>query len=248
LPTLWRAFEATSRAGELLPPDSSAFDLLGAGRRLGFVPKHCIVWIARCAAYLSFWLVVSAGLGVMFGGCTTTHRTPRSALEKPTESTTIGPGDVFKMQIVGEKDLPLEYQVASDGTVDLPYIQRVHVAGLEPQEVQELIRNQLIEKQILADPSVVVSIAEFQSKRVTVLGEVQKPGSFPLVVGLTLLQAISNAGGLNAIADHHQLTLTRTTGGETTTVSIDFDEITEGRAKDVPLQAGDQIYVGERVF
>lgn len=152
------------------------------------------------------------------------------------------------MQIVGEKDLPLEYQVASDGSVDLPYIHRLHVAGLEPQELQRLIRRKLIEKQILQDPSVVVSVVEYRSKRVTVLGEVQKPGSFPLVVGMTLLQAISNAGGLNAIADHHNVTLTRTTGAKTVTVTIDFDEITAGRAKDIPLQSGDRIYVGERVF
>jgi polysaccharide biosynthesis/export protein VpsN len=196
-----------------------------------------------CALLLG--LVVVSGRPL---GCVSTQQTPTRTLAKPKESTTIGPGDVFRMQIVGEKDLPLEYQVASDGSVDLPYIQRIVVAGLEPQELQEKIRKELVDKQIFNDPSVVVSVMEYRSKRVTVLGEVQKPGSFPLVVGLTMLQAISNAGGLTAIADQHSVTLTRAAEGKTVTVTIDFAEIAAGRAQDPPLQSGDRIYVGERVF
>ena len=76
----------------------------------------------------------------------------------------------------------------------------------------------------------------------------QRPGSFPLTPGMTLVQAISNAGGLNAIANGERVNLTRKDRSRTTTVVLSFDSITEGRSPDIPLQAGDQIYVHERVF
>ena len=172
----------------------------------------------------------------------------RVKLPDPVESTTLGPGDVFTLDMVGEKELPREFQVASDGSVDLPYVHRLRVAGLEPQEVAASVRQQLIDRKILVDPSIIVSVKEYNSKRVTVLGQVQKPGSFPLTTGMTLVQAISNAGGLNAIANGERVNLTRKDKQGATTVVLSFDSITEGRSPDLPLQAGDQIYVHERVF
>ena len=169
-------------------------------------------------------------------------------LPPPVESTTVGPGDVFQMQIVGEKDLPGEYQIASDGTVDLPYLHRVEVKGLEPQEIARLIRTKLIEKQILTDPSVVVAVKEYNSKRIVLLGQVQKPGSFPLSPGLTLIQAVSLAGGFTSIANTSRVNLTRSSKGGSRTVQVNLDEITGGRSPDIPLQAGDRVYVYERIF
>lgn len=160
----------------------------------------------------------------------------------------IGPGDVFTMQIVSEKDLPAEYQVASDGTVDLPYIQTLQVAGLEPQEVARIVRQRLIDKKVLDDPIVVVQVKDYKSRTVILLGQVAKPGSFPLTTGLTLMQAISLAGGLSQIADDDNVTLTRKMTEGTKTVTISVDAITDGKAPDVPLQAGDRIYVPARLF
>jgi polysaccharide export outer membrane protein len=170
-------------------------------------------------------------------------------LPVPVESTTLGPGDLFTLEIVGEKDLPKEYQVASDGSVDFPYVHRIEVQGLEPQEVAQRVRQQLMDQRILTDPSVIVSVRQYNSKKVTVLGQVRKPGSFQLTTGMTLVQAISDAGGLNAIANGDRVNLTRKDKQRAhTTVVLSFDAITEGRSPDIPLQAGDQIYVHERVF
>jgi polysaccharide biosynthesis/export protein VpsN len=169
-------------------------------------------------------------------------------LPEPVESTTLGPGDVFTLDMVGEKDLPRDFQVASDGTVDFPYVHRMKVQGLEPQEIARAVRERLIELRILVNPSIIVSVKEYNSKRVTVLGQVQKPGSFPLTPGMTLVQAISNAGGLNAIGNGDRVNLTRKSQQSSTTVVLSLDAITEGRSPDLPLQAGDQIYVHERVF
>jgi protein involved in polysaccharide export with SLBB domain len=182
-------------------------------------------------------------------GCSS-HGGPRAQyLPAPSEKTVVGPGDIFSMQIVTEKDLPSEYQVASDGTVDLPYVHTIQVAGLEPQEIARVVRQKLIDGKILTNPIVVVQVKEYRSRAVILLGQVARPGSFPLTPGLTLMQAISLAGGLSQIANDDNVTLTRKLpNGSTTTVTISVDSITDGRAPDVALQAGDRVYVHERLF
>lgn len=184
----------------------------------------------------------------VFIGCASHVDNARVALPPPIESSTIGPDDVFRMQIVGEKDLPEEYQVSSDGTVDVPYVHRIQAAGFEPQELARLIRDKLVAEKILKDPSVIVTIKEYRSKKITVLGQVQKPGSFPFTTGMTLLQAVSVTGGFTSIAKTDHVNLTRKTKSGSKSVVLSVDTITDGRSADIPLQAGDVIYVGERVF
>lgn len=192
-------------------------------------------------------LTVVAALALV-PACSGPTRNPKLALAPPSEKTIVGAGDVVMMEIVGEKDLPKEYTVSSNGTVDLPYVQTIDVAGLEPQEIARLIRERLIEKKILSDPSVIVQVKEYNSRRVVLLGQVAKPGTFPLTSGLTLIQAISLAGGLTAIANDDRVTLTRKVGNKTQTVVLSVEAITSGISEDIPLQSGDRIYVYERMF
>jgi polysaccharide export outer membrane protein len=195
------------------------------------------------ARQLAFVLAVS----IAAGGCAGRPRS-RVNLPPPVESTTIGAGDVFALTIVGEDKLPKDFRVAPDGTVDLPYIHRVQVAGLEPQEIADLVRKKLVEGDVLRDPSVAVDVKEYNSKRVVVLGQVQRPGSFPLTPGFTLIQAISQAGGFNNIANRDRVNLTRKTGAQSRTIILSADAITDGSLPDIPLQSGDTIFVNERIF
>jgi polysaccharide export outer membrane protein len=186
-------------------------------------------------------------LGLAYG-CSGSSDNLRLNLPAPTEKSTVGPGDVFTLEIVGEKDLPHEFQVASDGSVDLPLVHTVQVAGLEPQEIARLTRKLLMEREILTDPSVVVQVKEYNSRRITVLGQVAKPGTFPYTPGLTLIQAVSQAGGLTALANLDRINLTRRSGRGSRTVVISLSGIMEGRSPDIPLQSGDRIFVHERIF
>lgn len=185
---------------------------------------------------------------VVLCACSPGQGAHRSTLPPPSERSVLGPGDTFTLEIVGEKDLPHEYQVASDGTVDFPYVHTLKVADLEAQQVARLVRERLIAEKVLSDPSVVVQVKEYASRHVTLLGQVSKPGSYPLLPGMSLIQAISQAGGLTSVASGTHLTLTRKTSKGQQTVQVDVDAISEGKAPDVPLQAGDQIYVPERIF
>ena len=170
-------------------------------------------------------------------------------LPPPSERGFLGTGDIFSLEIVGEKDLPKDYQVAADGTVDFPYIHAVHVAGLEAQELARLVRQRLIHAKVLSDPSVIVQVKEFHSRKVTLLGQVARSGSYPFTPGMTLIQAVSMAGGLTSIANSDRVNITRKAdSGKVYTALLSVGAIMEGKSPDVPLQAGDQIYVYERIF
>lgn len=156
-------------------------------------------------------------------------------------------GDVFELHIVGEDKLPSTFTVAPDGTADLPYIKRLKVEGMEPQEIADAVRAKLIEMQILTDPSVSVAVKDYNSKRIEVLGEVQKPGSIPLQPGMTLLRAIALAGGFNTIARKGAVTIRRRVKGGTKAVVVDVEAIIDNKIPDVRLQAGDAIYVPQRI-
>jgi len=185
----------------------------------------------------------------MLSGCGPGPAPAHPNLPPPTDRGVLGPGDIFTVEVVGEKDLPREYQIARDGTVELPYVHTLKVSGLEPPQVARLIRQRLIEAKVLTDPSVMVQVKEYNSRRITLLGQVAKPGSFPFSPGLTFVGAISLAGGLTGLARSDRVTLTRQLDdGGARSVEVNADSIIEGRAPDIPLQAGDRIFVHERLF
>jgi polysaccharide export outer membrane protein len=187
-------------------------------------------------------------MGLIFA-TTSCGLAPRALeLPPPIEVTTLGVGDVFELRIVGEEKLPVSFTVAPDGTVDLPYIHRVEVAGLEPQQLSELIRKKLVDGGFLVDPSVSISMKEYNSKRIEIIGEVSKPGSIPLVPGMTLLRAISIAGGFTNMARKAEVTIRRKVKGATRVSSISVESIIDNRIPDPLLQAGDSIYVPQRTF
>lgn len=151
--------------------------------------------------------------------------------------------------MVGEAGLPVEYRVNPDGSIDFPYIQRLVVANMEPQDIATLIRRKLLEAKVLSNPQVSVSVKHYNSKKVTIIGQVVKPGSINYTDNLRLVDAISQAGWFTPLADSNHVVLTRRiTPDKTLTVYVSVDAITAGKQPDVPLQAGDTINVNESVF
>jgi len=187
-------------------------------------------------------------LTVLLVACGRAHPGPPN-LPTPTPSTTVGPGDVFEVSVLGEKDLPKEFRIQPDGTVDFPYVDRLQVGGLEPQQIEELIKSQLVEKKILVQPQVTLVVKQYNSKKISVIGAVQKPGSLPWSEGIKLVDAISLSGGFSSLADADHVRITRLVGGgKTVTATVSVDDITDGKLPDLPLQAGDTIKVDQRVF
>jgi polysaccharide export outer membrane protein len=170
-------------------------------------------------------------------------------LPAPQQSTQVGPGDLFKVSVLGEKDIPGEFRVQPDGTIDFPYLGRISVNELEPQEIVDLLRKELSAKKILVDPQVTLVVTQYNSKKISIVGAVNKPGSLPWTEGMKLIDAISLSGGLAPIADGDHVLITRLVGpNKRVTATVSVDDITDGKLGDVPLQAGDTIKVDQRVF
>lgn len=201
----------------------------------------------RFFANIFLWCAVLSGSGVGLG-CSE-HVVVRPNLPAPTQSTTVGPGDVFEVSVLGEKDLPKEYRVQPDGTVEFPYLDRLTVGGLEPQQIEDLIKSRLVENKVLVAPQVTLVVKQYNSKKVSIVGAVQKPGSFPWTEGMRLIDAISLAGGLTSLGDGDRVRITRVVAeNKTLTATVSFDDISDGKMADIPLQAGDTIKVEQRIF
>ena len=106
---------------------------------------------------------------------------------------TIGPGDILKITVWGQDDLSKDYPVTLDGRVPFPLIGSVQAAGLSTTELARRLR-ELLEKDYLVNPQVLVSVKEYLSSKVHVVGEAEKPGLFYLSGPTTLLELLSRPG------------------------------------------------------
>lgn len=162
-------------------------------------------------------------------------------------SGVIGSRDSVEIRVFREDDLTTRGQLSAAGTVTMPLIGAVRLAGLTTDQAAKNIEAKLRDG-YLVRPEVSVSIVARVRKSVTVIGEVQKPGVFRLDPNrdLTLVEAIGMAGGVTRIGNDRKITLKRRGAGAST--RIDLRRITDGRAKDVVLQDGDIITVPESLF
>jgi protein involved in polysaccharide export with SLBB domain len=159
----------------------------------------------------------------------------------------LGVDDVFTVRIVGEPELSGQYRVAADGTIDFPYVGRLEVHGMRPGEVQRQLTDRL-KAGYLRDPQVTVLVQEWNSRKVNVLGQVSKPGPVPYFPRMTIVDAISAAGGFTEIAAKNTVYLRRERDGKVQTKSYRVADISEGRAPNVAIMPGDVLVVEERLF
>jgi len=169
-----------------------------------------------------------------------------AAPRPPAVDATLGVGDVFDVRVFEEPDLSATYRVGSEGTIDYPLVGRVQVAGRLPGEVAMLIEREL--RKYVHAPQVSVLVREMNSKRVTVYGQVQRPGTFPYTDPMTISQAISLAGGFTAMALRESVRIARSDHDRQEIIELNLRQIAEGRAPNAYLSPGDEIYVPERAF
>jgi protein involved in polysaccharide export with SLBB domain len=162
---------------------------------------------------------------------------------QPMEVTSgLTPGDVFELEVAGQEQLSGTYEVQEDGTIMVPLLGPVDVRGKTKAEAAQLLEQRLGDG-YLRDPHVRLVMTERENLEVSVLGQVQRPGTFPYAEKLTLVQAISEAGGLNDLAQSRKVKLTRKSPSGVGTYDVSVKAITEGRADDILLQPGDIIFV-----
>ncbi len=164
----------------------------------------------------------------------------------PAQDYLIGPDDVLKITVYREEDMDRTVRVSSDGYISFPLLGKVKAEGLT---VSELERNLIIELiRFIKNPQVTVFIEEYST--VTVSGQVQKPGAYPLRGELSVLEAISMAGGFTKIAAQNAVKVMRLEKGEKKTIFVRVADISKrgDKTKDIPLKRGDIVFVPESMF
>jgi polysaccharide export outer membrane protein len=182
-------------------------------------------------------LAASLALGGM-AGCA--HAPPPPAEQQAPGEYRIGREDVLDVSVWRDADLSRTVPVRPDGRISLPLVGELEVAGRSADEVASEIRQRLLP--YLQDPRVVVIVREVNWPRVYVVGEVARPGAFPLRGRLTVLQALSLAGGPNEFADTGEIVLLR--GERRERLELDYSQLVERLGEgDLVLGPGDTIYV-----
>jgi polysaccharide biosynthesis/export protein len=155
----------------------------------------------------------------------------------------LAPGDLLEIGVFDSPELTTHTRVTSGGQISFPLLGNLRVGGLTPQETQNLIRAQLMKGDFVKNPQVAVFVAEYADQAVYVLGEVSKPGAYPLVGDHRLFEFISAAGGFSPRAGK-TITITRHAGSDSPQV-IRFSRQPNLAIDNVEIASGDTINVGQ---
>lgn len=162
-----------------------------------------------------------------------------------SEDYLIGPTDVLKVSVFQVPDLSFdELRVDSSGNIQMPLIGTVHAAGLTPSQLSDDVRRQLGAR-YLQNPQVSISVVTSASQKVTVDGDVTKPGVYEMRGRTTLVQAIAMAEGPTRTADLESVAVFRQVDGQRMVAVFDLRAIRNGTMQD-PVILGDDIIVVDR--
>ena len=192
---------------------------------------------------ISRWLALAA---LALAGCAGAPPPPPKPPE-PRGASTLGPGDVFEVRVYQEAELSGVYRVGPQGDIVFPLCQRVAVGGLTANAVAERLQACLAEG-FIKKAHVSVIVKEFNSQKIFVFGEVQKPGTFVYEDGMTIVQAVTVAGGFTKGAAQNSTSVTRLVDGQEQKMKVPVQDIALGKAQNFPLKPGDIVYVPESLF
>lgn len=148
----------------------------------------------------------------------------------------LGSGDKIRVTVFGHEDLSGEFEVDGSGNVSLPLIRNIKAEGLTPRELEQVVADRL-SPDYLVNPRVSVEVLNYRP--FYIYGEVTKPGSFPYVNGMTVINAVAMAGGFTYRARTSKVRIIRANDPSRTPQDAD---------KDTPVMPGDVIEVPERYF
>lgn len=157
----------------------------------------------------------------------------------------IGASDLLGIKVFRADELSGEVRVSQQGTITLPLLGSVRLAGLTQVQAEQRLA-QLLGANLLQNPQVSVFIKEYTNQRVTIEGAVRSQGVFPLNGKVTVLQAIALAGGLSEDAKTDTVALFRKQGGRSSIYYMDLDLIRNGQASDPFVLNDDRIVIQKK--
>jgi polysaccharide export outer membrane protein len=164
----------------------------------------------------------------------------QTAAVLPT-SYKIGVGDVLHIVVWAEPQLTETAVVRPDGKVSLPLVSELEVAGQTPEAVQQTLTERLVK--FVRKPRVTVTVQEIHSRMVYITGEVQRPGAYPLLDVMNVVQLVARSGGLTDFAKQKQVYVLRAVN--TARINVNYEKVLKGQApqENVELAPGDTVVV-----
>jgi len=203
--------------------------------------RHVALWAALGMLTISATTALARGQDE-------TQQSPSTATTGKVSATPdpnyiIGPQDVLDIDVWKEAELTRDVPVRPDGKISLPLLNDVQAAGLTPTQLSQELTTEL--RKFITDPQVTVIVTQINSQRVYILGEMKRPGAYPLLPGMTVLQALSSAGGFTQFANLKKIYVLRNEDGKQVKFLFNYKEVVKGNKADqnIVLQAGDQIVV-----
>jgi polysaccharide export outer membrane protein len=151
-------------------------------------------------------------------------------------------GDSFAIKVFGQADLGGDFVVNELGVIRFPLVGTVTAQGRTCAELEEDLTGRLAET-VLKAPLVTCALIEMRSRRVSVVGQVVSPGSFPYTPGLTVVDAVAAAKGIDATAASGDVLVTRMVDGRQIKLDVPLQEIMKGRVPNLLLWPGDVVFV-----
>jgi len=155
----------------------------------------------------------------------------------------VGAFDKLKIDVFGVEDLQKEVQADASGKFSFPLIGTVDAAGSTPGEISEVIEQRLA--RYVRNPQVTVNLVDTVSQVITVEGEVNKPGLYPVVGNMTLVRAVATAGGVGELAKLDDVVVFRTIEGQRYAALYNLKSIRAGNYVDPAIYANDVVIVGQ---
>jgi polysaccharide export outer membrane protein len=180
----------------------------------------------------------------MLGGTARSNVPMPNSLVTTTTSgpVKLSPGDLLEVGVFDSPELTTRARVNSDGNITFPLLGSLHVGGSSPEQTQKAIEKQLADKDFVKDPQVSVFVVEYANQGVSVLGEVNKPGVYPVMGSHQLFDFVSAAGGFTVRAGR-SVTIAHAGDGQPDVIRLGHDpSLTSGNPV---IAAGDTIYVGQ---
>ncbi|QJB69761.1 polysaccharide biosynthesis/export family protein [Parasphingorhabdus halotolerans] len=156
----------------------------------------------------------------------------------------IGPFDKLGIDVFGIEDLSRKVQIDASGRLSFPLIGVVEAAGLTPDELADHLETQLADR-FVKNPQITVNLEDTVSQVITVDGQVNKPGLYPVVGRMTLMRAVATAGGTSEFAQLKNVVVFRTVNGQQMAGLFDLKAIRKGNYSDPEVFANDVIMVGD---
>ncbi|MGE0406163.1 MAG: polysaccharide biosynthesis/export family protein [Candidatus Korobacteraceae bacterium] len=196
-------------------------------------------------------LLLVSGRGIALGqgaqasapGASNSSDAPTPAPEAMGPDYVIGLGDVLNINVWKEPEVSSSVPVRPDGKISLPLVNDIQAASLTPMQLGDSIRSKL--EKYIAAPQVTVVVTSVNSRMVYLVGEVGRPGSFSLLPNMTLLQALSAAGGVSQFADSKKIYVLRNENGKPRRIPFNYKEALQGLhpEQNIELVPGDTIVV-----